>query len=542
MTSVTIADSIAARVRALGVTQVFGIPGTHNLELYRAFAAVGITIIPAHHEQGLGYAADGLARVTGKPAVVLTTTGPGITNLITALATSAAASVPILAIAPGIPSSGLGEGEGWLHDLPSQIDLLSQVVRSRRATTSTEAVRFIDEVAASWTNERPLPAYLEIPFDRLAEPAETVPRGETEGNTERGPLPEDAEDIERAAATLSHASRPVIIAGRGATAKPSVQALQIIAERLGAPVLTTANGKGALNEHHPLAVGVALRVEEGRNLIRAADALLVIGTDLGSSEYWGPPVVGTAPMIRVDADPRGMRANGTPDVALLGRAEVILPALSEALAAALPKERTPWAPDARALVREDLHRLGGEYEAFHAHLERLTGDLDVAVAGDSSQVSYFGTATYWPARTPNRFLYPAGYGTLGYAVPAAIGAQLSGEVDRTIALTGEGALLFSLQELATVARLGLPVTTIVWVNGGFQEIREGMDRAHIARDGVDFPSPDFVQLAGSFGIRGRRVATDGAGDSALGDALEWALGCDGPTLIEVVEFPVAQKG
>lgn len=539
--AVTVADAIARRLAQHGVDRVFGIPGTHNLELFRSLSAVGIEVVSAHHEQGLGYAADAHSRITGRPAVVVTTTGPGITNLITSLATSLAASVPILAIAPGIPESGVGRSEGWLHDLPSQLGLMGQLVRSRRAQSGEEAVAFIDEVTRSWERERPAPAYLEVPFDRFAAQAETV----SDLPAHEHAAPPAQQEIDRAAEFLAAASAPLIIAGRGAANPAAADAVRAIAELLGAPVMTTANAKGVLDERHPLSLGVSLRIAEGKRLIERADALLVVGTDLGSSEFWGDFPCGGERMVRIDVDHRTIVANADPRFALLGRTERLVPALagriSELIDAASPGPIAPsgeWTVSAAREVAEGLERDGRVYRVFHQHIQALTDGLDIAVAGDSSQATYFGTATYWKAVRPNRFLYPAGYGTLGYAIPAAIGAALSGEVDRVLAITGEGGMLFSVQELATVSEYGLPIVIVVFTNGGYREIRDGMENAGIDPLGVDFAAPDFVALARGFRIEARSIVADGGEEAEFREALVWALAQGSPTLIEVDIGPI----
>ncbi|MFC5337006.1 thiamine pyrophosphate-binding protein [Leucobacter denitrificans] len=537
----TVADSIARRLAQYGIERVFGIPGTHNLELFRSLGAAGIEIISAHHEQGLGYAADAHARLTGKPAVVVTTTGPGITNLVTALATARAASVPILAIAPGIPESGVGRDEGWLHDLPSQLGLMSQLVRSRRAQSGSEAIKFIDEVARSWENERPLPAYLEIPFDMFGAPANIC----SEGGSTVSALGEHTNatkhDIDRAAQFLASSSSPLIIVGRGATNHLAVGAVREIAEGLGALVMTTANAKGVLDERHPLSLGVSLRTASGKRLIESSDALLVVGSDLGRSEFWGPFPTGGGRMVRVDVDPQTISANADPQFALRGRTEEIMPQLSariSKLASKVKREDVDASLHTRASeaareISADLVQGGQVYRAFHEHLQDLTAGLDIAVAGDSSQATYFGTATFWKATRPNRFLYPAGYGTLGYALPAAIGAVLAQEVDRVVAFTGEGGMLFSVQELATIAEYSLPIITVVFVNGGYREIRDGMEQAGIAPVGVDFPPPDLVAISRGFRIDARSIVADGEDEIEFREALVWALQQESPTLISV---------
>lgn len=535
----TYAYAVVSRLVEHGIDTVFAIPGTHNLELFRALDDLGVRVVPAHHEQGLGYAADAFSRVSEGPSVVLTTTGPGLTNLITALATSAAASVPVLAIAPGLPEAALGGSSGWLHELPDQLGLLRQVVRAHRAASSADALRFIDECVAAWSSERPLPAYLELPLDELSGPASlvTLPLSRTEPRETNieGPLRE-------AASVLSRAERPLIIAGRGACSSAAARSLCRIAEQLGAPVLTTANAKGAIDERHPLAVGVALRTAAARGMIAASDGLLVIGSDLGPSEFWGAPEFPLGNTVRIDAESMNMRANMRPDVELLGRAEELGGALADLLTlsdvgrepeAPLAPVLPSWAVPHQEAIRAGLADDGAPYRVFHEVMQEETAGLDIVITGDSSQVSYLGTASFWVSRRANRFLYPAGFGTLGYAVPAAVGAALTGVADRVIAVTGEGGLLFSVQELATVAELGLDIVTVVFVNGGYQEIRDGMDSLAITPVGVGFASPDFAALARSFRLASASVVADGAAEQGFRAAFRRALESNGPTVIEV---------
>lgn len=239
-------------------------------------------------------------------------------------------------------------------------------------------------------------------------------------------------------------------------------------------------------------------------------------------------------MVRVDVEAEGMMANAAPRFALAGRSEVVMPCLAERVGRLARSDSSPeWAQSAAVAVAQGLARDGQVYRVFHEHLQELTEGLDVAIAGDSSQATYFGTATHWKAARPNRFLYPAGYGTLGYAVPAAIGAALAGVADRVVAVTGEGGLLFSVQELATASKYGLPIVTIVFTNGGYREIRDGMEGAGICPLGVDIPAPDFVSLARGFHIEARSLVADGGEENEFREALVWAFDQDRPSLIEV---------
>jgi len=540
-----LADAVVARLQANGVDLVFGIPGTHNLELFRALRGAGIRVVDAHHEQGLGYAADAWSRVTGRPAVVVTTTGPGITNLITALATSAAASVPVLAIAPGVPEAVHGRGSGWLHDLPSQVATLATVARASRAGSIGEAVTFVDAVFGDVGAARGGASYLELPVDLLdgaaGEASVASAVAVVRAGSEASVSTEDTDALLAAARAMADAARPAIVVGRGGCGPRAARAVRELAEMLGAPVLTTANAKGVLDETHPLAIGVALRLEGGRMLLREADRVLVVGSDLGPSEFWGPCTLRDEQVVRVDIEDDGLVANVTPKWMLRGDAERIMPAMLTEVAARIGHTAAAgvlpeWAAGHLPAMADQIEREGGLYRTFHEIMrDELAGDgggsfaPDVVVTGDSSQATYLGSAYFWPLGHPNRFLYPAGYGTLGYALPAAIGAALAGAADRVVAITGEGGLMFSVQELATAARLGLAIPIVVFSNGGFREIRDGMVHRGIEPTAVDFAAPDFGLLARAFGADGERV------DSAASfrAAFRRAVAATGPYVIEV---------
>jgi len=518
----SVAEAVLGRLRAFGIDTVFGIPGTHNLELFRAVESLGLNLVTAHHEQGLGYAADGYARVAGRPAVLLATTGPGITNATTALATSLSASVPVVAIAPGVPEAVHRRNVGWLHELPSQVDHLATLLPSCRAGSAAEAVEFIDQTMARWSTGRQGPVYLELPLDILE--SGTGDGGGRLPQLPSPPVPATAA-VTAAAEVLRRSRRTVIVAGRGACAEPAV--LTQLAEQLGAPVMTTANAKGVLDERHELALGVALRLREGRKILREADCVLVAGTDLGSSETWTSEPLELETVVRIDIEEGQLQKNVPSRYPLHGEAGACLRTLS-ALLDDHPGQDQAWVASLRPRLQEQILSEGGRYAPFHEAIAEVFGGNTV-VAGDSSQATYFGTAYFWPAPAPNRFLYPAGYGTLGYAVPAAIGACMAGGADNVVAVSGEGGFMFSVQEFATAARMNLRLPVVVFSNGGFNEIREGMQERGIEPVAVQFDPPDFVQLAQALGGRG----VEAAGLSEFREALEKAAVAAGPTLIHV---------
>ncbi len=505
---------------------MFGIPGTHNLELYRYLPGSGIRHVVTRHEQGAGYAADGYARVSGRPGVLITTSGPGITNAITALATSYADSVPTLAISPGPPRGKVGADIGWLHEVKNQQQALAAVCgRSVRVEDADEIPEVVASVFERFVTARPRPVHLEVPVDVLEGHWARRP---TLARAVAGAVRPAPEVTARITEALAAAERPLLVAGGGARgAQSEVLALA----DLGLPVLTTVNGKGILDESHPAALGAGIRLSAAHDAMNDADVLLVVGSELGDSDLWGgrvePGAPGRRTVIRVDVDPAQAHKNVTADIPVLGDARAVLGAVLAAL------RDTTFGPDVLSQVGARRTAMASEADSDAGpwgDIQRSLAEAlpaDTVVAGDSSQVTYYGTVHYWPFTPANRLLYPTGYATLGYGLPAAIGAKVAAPDRAVVALFGDGAAMFSIQELvtATERRLALPV--VIVDNGGYAEIREQMVDRGIAPQAVDLYRPDIPALAEAIGARG--LVAEKADD--IGPLAAAALSTDRPTVI-----------
>ncbi|MGW4422445.1 thiamine pyrophosphate-binding protein [Streptosporangium sp. NPDC004631] len=524
----TTGTAMAEALRANGVSLAFGIPGTHNLEFYRGMAASAIQHVVTRHEQGAGYAADGYARSTGRPGVVVATSGPGVMNVMTAAATAYADSVPMLVLSPGVPTGLERSGFGWLHEMKDQRAAVdAAVARSLRPGTPGQAVDAIHETFSRWAVERSRPVHIEVPLDVLETPwsGEIPPVWPAACPAAAAP-----EAVDAAIALLGAASAPVIVAGGGAVT--AAAALRALAERLDAPVVTTIGGKGVLDEEHPLAVGAFMGYAGAKALVEAADVLLVVGSELGDAEIPHGSLAPTGQVVRVDVDPGQLHRNLRATLPIHADARLTLKALLAGLTGPVTSvnpaggEGARRAGAARTNCLAQAMRAGGRWRAIQ---EALRAELpaDVIVTGDSSQVSYLGTAPFWRFAEPRRYLVPAGFSTLGYGLPAAIGVKLADRARPVLALLGDGALMFSVQELVTAAELGLALPIVVLDNHGFGEIRQNMIDRSIAPYAVDLTRPDFVRLAESMGVRGVRAAdeTEAAKQAAA------ALGADRPTLI-----------
>jgi thiamine pyrophosphate-dependent acetolactate synthase large subunit-like protein len=528
VTATTTGGRAAARALAAhGVEVVWGIPGTHNLELYAGLGEAGIRHLSPRHEQGAAFAADGYSRVTGRVGVCVTTSGPAVLNAATALAQAWSDSIPVLCVAAGMPLRHPGLGNGELHEAKDLRGALDAVVAYSHRVTSVEEIPVaIAQAFARMSTGRPRPVHVEIPLDLLAAEGEVVIAAPV-------PAPRLAPEpaaLDAAAAILRDAERPAILAGGGAGG--AAEPLRRVAERLGAPVVCSINGKGTVPEDHPLSVGAGYANGAVPELAGDSDAVLVVGTELGPSDLWWGPLDLAGKAVRIDVDPAQAVTNAVPAVSVVADAALALEGLLVRLGSETPDPqagagRAERAREAfRARSREESARWGDLLGALEAALGR-----DGVVAADNAMVAYFGALGALPAYAPRSFLFPTGFGTLGYAIPAAIGAKVGRPGAPVVALSGDGGVMFTVGELAAAAQERLAIPVVIVDNGGYGEIRREMAERGDEALGVDFESPDFAALGRALGCHGVRAATR----AELDEALERALAADRPTVIHVPE-------
>lgn len=523
----TCGEVLVKLLEAYGVDTVFGIPGVHTIELYRGLPRSGIRHVTPRHEQGAGFMADGYARAGGRPGVCLVITGPGMTNIATAMGQALADSIPMLVISSVNRSYQLGLGEGRLHEMPGQRATMSGVsVFSHTLMRPDELPQLLARAFTVFGSQRPGPVHIEIPLDVLTAGADHLDTTPFALPSLPGPAPEA---IARAAGLLAGARRPLLAVGGGCiNASDEVVAL---ATRLGAPVVNTVNAKGVMPCGHPLAVGGSGSCEEIRREFELADIVLAVGTEFSETDYdffFTGPVHMAGKLIRVDIDPQQLQRNLRAHLAIHSDAGLALRALRDALppSAAPAADGEPRAAALRSSLGAGRDR---RYEAFFNTLREALPEL--VIAGDSTQPTYYAWLHYETAR-PRRYFHSAsGFGTLGYAIPAAIGAALARPDLPVMALIGDGAAQFTIGELASAVEIGLPVIFVIWNNRGYGEIKRFMQQVDIAPIGVDIATPDFPALGRAFGCAAASVATL--------DELKTELLCaarrDGPTLIEITQ-------
>ncbi|MBZ9538560.1 5-guanidino-2-oxopentanoate decarboxylase [Modicisalibacter tunisiensis] len=521
----TCAQYLIDRLVAHGIDTVFGIPGVHTVELYRGLPESPLRHVTPRHEQGAGFMADGYARATGRPAACFIISGPGMTNIATAMAQALADSVPMLVISSVNRRDTLGRGQGRLHELPDQRATLAGVSVFSHTLQAPEALpEVLGRAFAIFAGARPGPVHIEIPLDVMARPAPDHPPRVAEVFAPAAP---DAA-LARAADWLTGAERPLVLLGGGCA--DAAEPLRELVERLDAPAMTTINARGVLGLAHPLDLGACASLPAGRELARDADVILALGTELGETDYdlvFDDGFRLTGRLIRVDIDAQQLARNQAPDLALLADAGEV----ARELCARLPAPAARRGAERVTRVRAALAlRDAADVAPYTALLDTLREALpDATLVGDSTGAVYAGNFVVdMPA--PRRWFNAAtGYGTLGYGLPAALGAALAVPERPVVALVGDGGLMFTLGELATARDAGVPLIVVVWNNDGYGEIRRYMDASAVPRLGVDLPAPDLVGLAESFGCHGRRLTTP----AALHDALVTARHADRPTLIEI---------
>ena len=498
----TAGRAVLETIRGYGVTAVFGIPGTHNLEVYRPLADLGIRAVTNRHEQGSGYGADGWAQQTGLPGVVITTSGPGLQNAMSAIGTAFCESRPLIVLSPGVPLGAEFADVGTLHETKDATAMVGAIAEwSRRVSTAAEAVQAAHDAFDLFRTGRPRPVHIEIPLDVLEAPA-AVPAEDRKPRPMPDRVSGDPIALAEAARLLSAARRPVIVAGGGAV--DAAHQIAAVAERLGAPVLTTLNGKAVLDERHPLSLGSNLRLAAARAVAEDADVLRVVGSKLGEAELWAPRLEARGAVIRVDISPEQRDKNLTATVALTGDAA----AVTDALLPPLPDPARPARDLAaeRAAIEAESRETAPDTVAL-AEIIADALPADAIVAGDSSQIVYMALGSVLRQEQPHSLLYTPTYATLGYGLPAAIGAAVAQTERPVVTVIGDGALMFCVNELVTAVEQRLDITVVCVDNGGYAEIRQNeLDRG-MTPVGVDLVQPDWAALATAFGATGRRAAS-----------------------------------
>jgi thiamine pyrophosphate-dependent acetolactate synthase large subunit-like protein len=522
----TVGRYVVETLATNGIDTVFGIPGVHNIELYRGLEPARLRHVLVRHEQNAGFAADGYARASGRTAAAFVISGPGVSNAFTALAQAYSDSVPLLLIASAPVRASLGRGWGVLHELDDQRAAIAQVTGFAGSTRTDQQLREQLRAAfAALRAARPRPAYVDIPLDLLGEPTELRPEIFARA-APPGAAPPAA--VRQALELLATAQRPLVIAGGGA--RSAGPALRQLVENLDAYLVTTVAGKGIVAESHPASLGASLPYAPTQERVAAADVVVAAGTELSETDiYTTTRLAVNGRLVRIDVDEHKLADHYEASVTLRGDAAATLQLLAQGTAA-----RNGWRSSAgngaahRARIEGELGR--GARAALVA-LQALRASLpaDAAVFSDMTRIAYLGNFAF-AAERPGGWFHPSGYGALGWALPAAIGARIAQPQRSIVVLAGDFGVQFTLQELMTAVELDLTLPIVVWNDEALGQIRADMRAAGMAPIGVAARNPDFVALARACGAAGVRVR----GAAALAHELRVALERAGPTLLEAV--------
>jgi thiamine pyrophosphate-dependent acetolactate synthase large subunit-like protein len=521
------ADSIVSALIDGGVRVCFGLPGIHNLALWRALCDSPIRLVAVRHEQTAAYAADGYARATGSLGVALTTTGPGAANTLAAVGEAWASRSPVLIIATDIPSSLRRPGiyRGVLHETTDQAAMFAPIVKETCRAQSADSIN--EDIRSALQACRTLPhrpVYFEVPTDLLDAPLQndvlTPCNGEDVLMSRPAHLAGD-DSLDRAGILAARAKRPLIWAGSGAI--DAGEEIADLAERLVAPVITTYGALGALPKGHPCLVALPPHTDGAGQFWDDADLVIAVGSDLDGvqTQDWAQPQPPN--LITVNLDPVDATKNYHAQVTLTCEAAVGC----RELARAVPQRDGLEGLSTRlAFTRKKVwEQLDPGPRRFLEALSHALPDdavlvLDMCIPG-------YWAAGFWPPSRPRQIQVPLGWGTLGYALPAAIGAAFSG-VGPIVSISGDGGFLYAPGELATIAQENIPLTIVVVNDFGYGMLRDGGPQGSGSSYGIDLLTPDFQALATSFGIKAETVI--GLGER-FGDALARHVADPQPSLL-----------
>jgi acetolactate synthase-1/2/3 large subunit len=518
-----------------GVDVIFGYPGGAIMPFYHALPEFPeLRHVLVRHEQAAAHAADGYARASGRAGVCVATSGPGATNLVTGLATAHMDNAPVVAITGQVSRAMMGRDAFQETDI---IGITQPITKHNRLVEDieelAEAVREAFYVAQEG---RPGPVLIDIPKDVQNQKAEWRASGEAgkrAGGEQRGGFGKDG--IAEAARLIAEAQRPLIMAGHGVLLSNAYVELRALAERTGMPVITTLLGISGFPESHPLHLGMpGMHGEVHVNrAIQQAD--LIIGLGLRFDDRVTGNLAGFArgaKVIHVELDPSEIGKNVPVAVGLVGDVRSVLCSLLPLVA---PRKCDTWRAEIESFVRprEDNFRGG-------LSPDLILDAIDKATAGRCSIVSDVGQHQMWVAKLfryqhPNSHITSGGLGTMGFAVPAAMGVVMARPGEPVWAISGDGGFQMNMQEMATMVQEGIPVKMAIFNNGYLGMVRQWQQFFHGRRySATPIWSPDYVRLAQAYGIAGWKVETA----EKLDETVRAAMAEPGPAL---VEFMIEQE-
>lgn len=530
--------SLVRAARANGMRTLFGLPGAQLYALFDALHGTDVELIVPRHEQAAAYMAMGYAKSTGRTGVFAVVPGPGVLNTAAALCTAMANCSAVVCLTGQVPSEFLGKGRGHLHELPDQRATLRSILKDAfRIDDVRTTATLVDRAFTLARSGRPGPVAVEMCWDTMAQNIPTV--GGSEPPVSPNPLDleprgagPDPDAIAAAADVIAAARRPMIMCGAGAQ-HASTEVLEL-ARLLTAPVTAFRSGRGVVAEDDPLGVAAVA----ARELWDDVDVLIGVGSRLEMPFMrWrdpmrydpGPPSDKT--LVRIDIDPREM-SRFKPHVGIVGDSAEVCRALIDRLAT---RTRRPVADRLRevASAKHVAATLLRTLQPQTAYLEAIRAVLprDGYLVPELSQAGFATYTGAFPVLAPRTYVTEGYQGTLGFGFPTALGVKVASPEKAVVSITGDGGFMFGVQELATAVQYGIAVVTVLFNNGSYANVvRDQLAQFGGRIVGSMLKNPDFVQLAESFGVAARRIASP----AELEPALESALAANRPALLEVV--------
>jgi len=509
----------------IGIDCGFGIPSIHNIAIYEGLRQTKqFRHWVVRHEQAAGFAADGFYRQSGRIAVVFASTGPGNLFTLVPLLESLQTNTPVLLIGTNIAMTLQARSGGALHETPQQIDIIRPLTRfAQRVTSADEIPSTFADAEAVLRGPSPGPAFIEIAHDLLANQLSGDVPPEQQARPRSIP---SSTQISDAVEMVSQSRRPVLLIGSGINeARLEIRQL---AEKLQAPVLTTTTGNGNFPADHPLSFGCMSRLGAVRELLDESDLLISFGARLTEFDTGRFGLGLPSAHLQIVDGPDYPGTRFSPTLRLAGSVGEI----AASLAAQQETLRLPWFDLSVAAAKEQewLQPLDGDALAALRLLREMLGRQDVVV-NDQSILNYWASA-FFPVLEPRTFLYPAGSGTLGYGLPAAVGAacaaRQSGSHQKIVCIAGDGGFQYTLHELATLKQYDLPVKILLVNDNAYGVIgflqRTAFGQAHES----DLRNPDFCAVAEAYGIPALRATTF----QELSQKLRTWLDSPGPALLE----------
>jgi acetolactate synthase-1/2/3 large subunit len=516
------AELLVAQLRAEGIDIVFGLPGIQLMHLLDALhGESSIRFVTTRHEQATTYMADGYARTSGRPGTALVVPGVGVYNAGAGLATAWACSSPVFLLAGQIEQHGIGKGLSLTHEVHDQLELVRPITKSCERVVAADGIAAaVRRAFAAMLDGRTRPVEIEVPPEVLRAPTEA-------GVVAPAPVAPHGPDpdlVARAAELLANASEPLIVAGGGVVLADASAALTAVAEHLQATVVNTREGKGAIDERHPLFVGTAWVNRRLKRVLEHADVILAVGT-----RYQGVGLLPHQQLVHVDVDPSEFGKHAEPALAIEGDARVTLEDLRTELdrRVGARADRTDERRAAKVALDGELRAIGPQAEVVHALRRGIPEDGILAVG--TTTIGYMCHLSY-PVYEPRTYLTSSYMGTLGYCYPTALGAKVAQPQRPVVSINGDGGFLFCGSELATAVQHGINVVAVVFNDDAYGNTnRDQLDNFGGRVIGTELVNPDFAKYAEAFGAVGVRLS----GVEQLEGAVKEGLADDRPVVIEL---------